>query len=112
MWYTKEKILKGDDDMGTLAMIREEIFNDGKMLGVKEGFNDGKIIGIKEGFNNGMIAEKVASIKRLLHYKLKIALTSKHMELIDNASLDKLEEIERNIFEVTSWKEVEEILNG
>ena len=111
----EEKLFKWeDDDMGTIERVRQEIFNDGvvegKALGISEGRAEGKIIGIREGFNNGMVAERVASIKRLLHYKLKISLSSRRMELIDKAPIEKLSEIEMKIFEITSWKEVEEIL--
>ena len=95
----EEKILKKEEyDMGTLATIRQDIFNDG--------FSNGKIVGIRDG----IATEKVSAIKRLIYYKFKISLKSKQLKLIDNAPLDKLEEIERKIFEITSWEEIEEIL--
>lgn len=86
--------------MGTLATIRQDIFNDG----VKEGFSNGKIAGIRDGIRS--------SVKRLLEYKLNCYLSLNQMEMIENASVDKLEEIQKNIFEITSWEEVEAILKS
>ena len=91
-----------EEDMGTLALIREEIFNDGKIVGIQQGFNDGKIEGFKDG--------KLSSVKKLLECKLKVKLSIKQIRLINKASIEMLEEIEKKIFEITSWEEIEEIL--
>lgn len=102
----EEKFIKEDEPMSNLARIARSIYNDGKSEGKIEGekFGEerGKIIGIAEG--------RISSLKRLLSYKLKINLNSECMNLIDNVPISKLDEIERKIFEITSWKEVEEIL--
>ena len=96
------KFIKEDEPMSNLARIARSIYNDGKSEGEKFGEERGKIIGITEG--------RITSIKRLLSYKLKVNLEC--MELIDNLPLTKLEEIEKRIFEITSWEEVEKIIRS
>lgn len=83
-----EKFIRRDEPMSNLTRIARSIYNDGEERG------------------------RITSIKKLLSYKLKISLDSECMELINNISLPKLEEIERKIFEITSWKEVEELIRG
>ena len=90
----EEEFIKEDEPMSNLARIARSIYNDGE--------ERGKIIGITEG--------RITSIKRLLNYKLKVNLEC--MELIDNLPLTKLEEIEKRIFEITSWEEVEKIIRS
>lgn len=98
----EEKIFNwGEEEMGNLAKISREVYNDGLVKGSKEGEERGKIIGINEG--------RVMSIKRLLSYKLNLDLEC--MEKINELSISKLEELERKIFEITSWEEVEDIIN-
>lgn len=65
-----------------------------------------------EGIRKGIAQEKLNSIKRLLNYKLKSGINNEVVKLINEASLDKLDEVERKIFEISSWEEVEEIIKS
>lgn len=65
-----------------------------------------------EGIRKGITQEKLNWIKRLLNYKLKSGINNEVEELINKASLDKLDEMERKIFEISSWEEVEEIIKS
>lgn len=66
----------------------------------------------EEGETRGIKKEKIASIKRLLSYKLKGIINVDIIQLIDEAPLEKLDEIEKKIFEISSWEEVEEIIKS
>lgn len=59
----------------------------------------------------GEVRGKTGMIRRLLIKKLKCEPSEKISKLIEEASEDKLEKIEDKIFEINSWKEVEEILS-
>lgn len=62
------------------------------------------------GISKGIAQEKLNSIKRLLTYKLKSEIDNEVVELLNEAPLNKLDEIEKKIFEITALEEVKEIL--
>ena len=90
---------KEEEQMGNLARIVKELYKDAEKTGKKEGFEEGKKV------------ERSLVIRRLLSYKLKIDFTYDMMDLIDSATMEHLEMIEKQIFEINSWEEVEMILN-
>ena len=86
------------------------------MVTRREGLEEGEKIGIKKGIKEGREEGKLISqremIKRLLALKLKVELKKTWATKIDKASGEKLEKIESEIFNITSWKEVDSILNS
>lgn len=108
----KQEILKinfekEEYNMGNLAEIGREIYNDGIEFGRKEGIIKGRMDGIECGRKDGI--EK--TVKKILTKKFKSEPDKKIERLIENASCDRLNEVEDKIFELTSWEEVEEILS-
>jgi len=102
----EEKFIKEEFRMENLARIRQSIHDDI----LAEGIARGRRVGFDEGFSKGMEREKVLTIKRLLSHKLNINLYSKKMELLDDVPIEKINKIEEKIFEITSWKDVREII--
>lgn len=90
----EEEILKEEKDMGNLARIGQEIFNDGVIAGRAEGREEGKMM------------SKVSSIKRILSKKIKSEPTKKIICKLEKLTLEELESIEDRIFEINSWEEI------
>ena len=65
----------------------------------------------EQGRTDGIKKGKTQLIRKLLIKKLKSEPSLEISRLIEEASGDKLESIEDKIFEIDSWKEVEEILS-
>lgn len=90
----REKMWKGEDeDMLGLAEWADEMWNKEK---------EGELRGEKRG--------RSISIKSILIKKLKEDPTSKIEDLLSDISESKLDILEDKIFEIESWKEVEELL--
>lgn len=94
----REKIIKEDDEMGNLARIGREIFNDGLCQGRKEGEVQGKI------------EAKISLIQKILSKKLNSFPPQQILIKLNVASIEKLEEIEDKLFDIESWNEVKNIL--
>ena len=65
----------------------------------------------EDGLNDGFEKGKIEAIKKLLTKKLKCENNEICM-LMEDASIEKIEEIEDNIFEFNSWNEVYDILTN
>jgi len=87
----EEKFIKEEKEMGNLAKIGREIYEDGFEKGIEKG--------------------KIISIKTLLCKKLKEE-NEEVSKLLNKVPIEKIEEIEEKIFEITSWEEVEKILKN
>ena len=94
----EEKIIKEEDEMGNLARIGREIFNDGLCQGRKEGEVQGKI------------EAKISLIQKILSKKLNSFPPQQILIKLNVASIEKLEEIEDKLFDIESWNEVKNIL--
>jgi len=101
----EEKFEKGEKEMGNLAKIGREIYEEGIEKGREEGIKRG----IEQGIERGVERGRIAAVKKILIKKLKEENPEVNM-LIESASGDKLDELEDKIFEITSWEEVEEVL--
>ena len=92
----REKIIKEDDEMGNLARIGREIFNDGLCQGREEGRKESKI----------------SLIQKVLAKKLNSFPSQQILLKLNMASIEELEKIVDKIFEIESWSEVESILEA
>ena len=101
----EEKFVKEENEMGNLAKIGKEIYEDGVRAGEEKGLK----AGIKEGEKQGIEKGRISSVIKILKKKLKEE--NKEVEvLIEKACNEKIDEIEDKIFEITSWKDVKDIL--
>jgi len=82
----REKIKEKEEDMGNLAKIAKELYSDG----------------MKEG--------KTEYIKRILSKKLNLFPGEEIEVLMEETSVEKLDEIGDKVFEINSWEEVYVIL--
>jgi len=104
--YFEENFKKEEEkDMALIDLIPGaiEIFRD---EGRTEGFARGK----DEGRDEGRLIEKRSMLVNILTKKLGSEPNRKLLMLIGNSSKDSLDKIEEKIFEIMSWKEVEEMI--
>lgn len=110
----KNNVIKEDYDMGNLARIGKEIFNDGLSQGRKEGREEGRkegqMKGRNEGKMQGRLEGKISSLQKILSKKLNSFPPQEIMQKLNAATIDKVEKIEDAIFEINSWEEVKYIL--
>jgi len=108
----REDLPEGDEINMCEAMDRlfQRLRNEGEVLGLEKGetigFEKGETIGIEIGKRE----EKQNTLKNLL--KVKLGTLSRPLEKqLTNTSLEKLNELTLNIFNVTSEEDVLRIIN-
>ena len=107
-----------ENDMGNLAELipgaieiwERRCRDEGYSLGKNDGYYLGKNEGYNAGWQEAEQKAKVSSLLRLLAKKLNSEPTKKIISKIENSTAEEIEKIEDKIFEITSWKEVEEIV--
>ena len=116
----REELPEGDEINMCEAMDRlfQRLRNEGEVLGLEKGetigFEKGETIGFEKGERSGIEKgkreEKQNTLKDLL--KVKLGTLSRPLEKqLTNTSLEKLNELTLNIFNVTSEEDVLRIIN-
>lgn len=111
----EKEILKGGEEaMTNLERISREIYEDGIKEGIAREKNESKTnlerIS-REIYEDGIEKGKTLSLWRILSKKLNED-NCEMKKLIEKSSKEKLDEIEDRIFEITSWEDVVDIING
>ena len=105
---------------GAIEIFRDEGRIEGREQGMIEGIKVGKIEGRAKGLEEGWKQGKKegrqegqkTTLIRMLNKKIKSEASEKVLMQIEEASIEKLDKLEDNIFEITSWEEVEDIIKN